>query len=182
LRSGSALRRALAQRSPHAPDAASINPTYNYGKRGSDAAAEREVVSFTKAHHREAAASWGGSSVWHRGCAGVKWMPCHRRRASARSLEGAAASSRCACLRARTGDSLESRKPLHPLSPRRSMPTPQALRAVHAQKVASGRGDDRTASGRTVSGQPTIAGQAHGHKGSLLFRPLPGVPAGAQAK
>jgi hypothetical protein len=31
----------------------------------------------------------------------------------------------------------------------------------------------RTASGRTISGRPTSAGQHHGYKGSLLFRPLP---------
>lgn len=31
----------------------------------------------------------------------------------------------------------------------------------------------RTASGRTASGRPTSAGQHHGYKGSLLFRPLP---------
>lgn len=34
----------------------------------------------------------------------------------------------------------------------------------------------RTASGRTVSGRPSSAGQAHGHKGSLLFRPLAPLP------
>jgi len=31
----------------------------------------------------------------------------------------------------------------------------------------------RTASGRTLSGRPTSAGQQHGYKANLLFRPLP---------
>lgn len=61
-----------------------------------------------------------------------------------------------------------------------------ALRDAHTQvmgqqRKASGRTTyDRTASGRTYSGKPTIAGQAHGHKGNLLFRPLPEVPTEAQ--
>lgn len=47
-----------------------------------------------------------------------------------------------------------------------------ALRAVQAQRTgAAARA--RTASGRTVSGVPSSAGQAHGHKGDLLFRHLP---------
>ncbi|KAI8469437.1 MAG: hypothetical protein J3K34DRAFT_394014 [Monoraphidium minutum] len=56
-----------------------------------------------------------------------------------------------------------------------------ALKAAHAAR-ASGRANtaDRTASGRTISGRPTSAGQAHGHKGSLLFRPLPEVETPAQ--
>jgi hypothetical protein len=54
----------------------------------------------------------------------------------------------------------------------------QQLRAAHAQKA--GAAQDRTASGRTVSGRPTSAGQAHGHKGHLLFRHLPEVETKAQ--
>ncbi|KIY96127.1 hypothetical protein MNEG_11834 [Monoraphidium neglectum] len=57
-----------------------------------------------------------------------------------------------------------------------------ALRAAHAHKTTLGRTEsrDRTASGRTISGRPTSAGQAHGHKGHLLFRPLPEIPAEAK--
>ncbi|GBF92053.1 hypothetical protein Rsub_04400 [Raphidocelis subcapitata] len=54
-----------------------------------------------------------------------------------------------------------------------------ALRAVQAQRTGAGA-RDRTASGRTVSGRPTSAGQAHGHKGDLLFRHLPEVETEAQ--
>lgn len=43
-----------------------------------------------------------------------------------------------------------------------------------AAGTVSGRSTSgRTASGRTLSGRPTSAGQQHGFKASLLFRPLP---------
>lgn len=57
----------------------------------------------------------------------------------------------------------------------------QRLKQAHAQKVSpSGRFSGHTASGRTISGRPTNAGQAHGHKGDLLFRALPEIEAEAQ--
>lgn len=46
--------------------------------------------------------------------------------------------------------------------------------AGRASGTVSGRTTSgRTASGRTLSGRPTSPGQHHGHKGNLLFRPLP---------
>jgi hypothetical protein len=43
-----------------------------------------------------------------------------------------------------------------------------------AAGTVSGRSTSgRTASGRTLSGRPTSAGQQHGFKANLLFRPLP---------
>lgn len=46
--------------------------------------------------------------------------------------------------------------------------------AARAAGTVSGRTTSgRTASGRTLSGRPTSPGQHHGHKGNLLFRPLP---------
>ncbi|KAF6251801.1 hypothetical protein COO60DRAFT_1557008 [Scenedesmus sp. NREL 46B-D3] len=53
---------------------------------------------------------------------------------------------------------------------------PLSHRVVVQPKAAAGdarTASGRTASGRTVSGRPTSAGQHHGYKGSLLFRPLP---------
>ena len=50
---------------------------------------------------------------------------------------------------------------------------------VHVQpKNPSGRRttSGRATSGRTASGRPISAGHQHGHKGNLLFRPLPAVP------
>ena len=43
-----------------------------------------------------------------------------------------------------------------------------------AAGAASGRtASGRTTSGRTISGRPLSAGQQHGYKANLLFRPLP---------
>ncbi|WIA28949.1 hypothetical protein OEZ86_011472 [Tetradesmus obliquus] len=53
---------------------------------------------------------------------------------------------------------------------------PLSNRVVVQPKAAAGdarTASGRTASGRTASGRPTSAGQHHGYKGSLLFRPLP---------
>lgn len=55
---------------------------------------------------------------------------------------------------------------------------PLSNRVVVQPKAAAGdarTASGRTASGRTASGRPTSAGQHHGYKGSLLFRPLPEV-------
>lgn len=42
----------------------------------------------------------------------------------------------------------------------------------NAQKTHS---STRSGSGRTISGKPSAPGQTHGHKGSLLFKPLADV-------
>jgi hypothetical protein len=55
---------------------------------------------------------------------------------------------------------------------------PLSNRVVVQPKAAAGdarTASGRTTSGRTASGRPTSAGQHHGYKGSLLFRPLPEV-------
>jgi hypothetical protein len=60
---------------------------------------------------------------------------------------------------------------------------PLSNRLVVQPKAAAGdarTASGRTTSGRTASGRPTSAGQHHGYKGSLLFRPLPEVGATQQ--
>jgi hypothetical protein len=54
---------------------------------------------------------------------------------------------------------------------RRAQVHPVAVQPIDRTFSKSGAGS-RSSSGRTESGKPSTPGQAHGHKGSLLFKPL----------
>ncbi len=65
--------------------------------------------------------------------------------------------------------SLPGLTPRPPRCPSQSSPV--AVPAKDRALSKSGTGS-RSSSGRTVSGKPSTPGQTHGHKGSLLFKPL----------
>lgn len=63
--------------------------------------------------------------------------------------------------------------PVEVVDPLTNRVTVQPKAGSGDMRSSSGRNSGRTTSGRTASGRPTSAGQHHGYKGNLLFRPLP---------
>jgi hypothetical protein len=118
------------------------------------------------------AAAWAAGAPWAPGSS-VRARGGARRGPTPRAARGggapAAAARRAGAGRMRGGIFAGRHRRAPPLVP--PSPSAQALRAVHDKKTAAGAGD-RTASGRTVSGCPTSAGQVRPRGATASARAL----------